>query len=255
MHPLVVISYNNHAYVNRTIVQAKLYGLRPIVVDNASIYEKTRTYLKSLRRDADVIQLDDNYGSRCWTRPELLARLPSRFFVTDPDLEWNPRLPKDFPAKLDALCTELGARKVGFALDISDISQMFQDADYFKGQTIQGWESQFWAAPVQHAAYELYEAHIDTTFHLFDKTTDDRALAYRVAGDFTAKHSPWYRSTTISAHDLIHMYVSTKTSTTAKLVLREMLRQKTLKPALKACERDCSKSITQTVSEIKARVQ
>lgn len=254
MHPLVVVSYNNHAYVSGTIAQAKSFGLRPIVFDNASTYEKTRAYLKGLRRDVEVIQLAENFGSRCWIRPELLDRLPQRFFVTDPDLEWNRRLPPDFPAKLDALCTELGARKIGFALDISDFSEMFQDGDYFKGQSIHGWESQFWASRVEHPAYELYDAAVDTTFHLFDKS-HEQGLAFRIAGNFTAKHLPWYRSTAISSHDSIHMYVSTKTSTTAKLVLREMLRQNKLTGALKACERDCSKPITQSVSEIKARVQ
>lgn len=222
VHPLVVISYNNHFYVKNTIVQAERFGLRTIVVDNASPFEETRSFLKEIEKNVEVIRRSDNYGSVCWELPEIYDRLPKRFFLTDPDLQWNPQLPRDFSKTLDDLCTQYSARKVGFALDLSDKELMFQDADYYGGKTIWNWEAPFWSGRIPHASLELYGAIIDTTFHLFDKT-NTYGSQIRVAGDFTAKHLPWYRDTQVPAHDLVHMYGPH--STISKFVFREMARQ------------------------------
>src|SRR5512143_471081 len=142
MHPLVIISFNNHAYVASTLVQAQKFGLVPIVIDNASAYETTRGFLASIERSVEVLRLADNVGFTCWSRPEIYDRLPARFFLTDPDLQWNAQLPSDFPLTLDELCSRHGARKVGFALDLSDRERMFQDADYHEGRSISSWEDQ-----------------------------------------------------------------------------------------------------------------
>jgi hypothetical protein len=225
MHPLVVICHNNHFYVRNTLAQAKKFSVRGIVLDNASSYEETRLSLKEIETEVEVIRLLDNVGSVCWQMPQVYDALPTRFFLTDPDLQWNPQLPTNFPKILDELCTQHGARKVGFALDVSDRDLMFQDPDYFQNRSIWDWESQFWSNRVPHDTQELYAAVIDTTFHLFDKRGDDIQL--RVAGNFTAKHLPWYRDTTIPPHDLIHMYMrqGAPYSTIGKLVFREMTRK------------------------------
>jgi hypothetical protein len=226
MHPLAVISHNNHFYVRNTIEQATKYGMRTIVVDNASSYEDTCVFLKEIEADIEVIRLPDNLGSECWRRLEIYEALPTRFFLTDPDLQWNPQIPTDFPRILDELCTQHTARKIGFALDLSDRDLMFQDGDYYEGKTIWDWETPFWTRRVPHATWELYAAVIDTTFHLFDKA-GSHDVQLRVAGDFTAKHLPWYRDTSIPPHDLVHMYMrhGAPYSTTARLVLREMARK------------------------------
>jgi hypothetical protein len=224
MHPLAIISHNNHYFVRNTIGQAAKYGLRSIVVDNASSYEDTRVFLKEIEADVEVINLPDNHGFNCWRCSEVYEALPTRFFLTDPDLQWNLQLPTEFPQILDELCTQYGAHKIGFALDLSDRDLMFQDGDYYHGKTIWDWEAQFWTNRVPHATWELYAALIDTTFHLFDKAGSHN-VELRAAGDFTAKHIPWYRDTSIPPHDLVHMYHNAPGSTIARLVLREMARK------------------------------
>lgn len=239
--PLVLICHNNHFYVDNTISQARRFGLRVIVLDNASSYAATRSYLKRIKEEVEVIRLAENLGHTCWAQPPTYDALPARFFLSDPDLQWNPRLPPDFAAILEGLCAELDAGQVGFALDLSDGPAMFQDADYFRGHSILGWEAQFWTTRLPHPAYELYAAPIDTTFHLVDKERRGRR-GVRVAGDFTAKHLPWYRGTAIPPHDLLHMYVTSHGSTTAKIVLREMARLRVLKDAIDECKHECRDS-------------
>jgi hypothetical protein len=60
--------------------------------------------------------------------------------------------------------------------------------------TICEWEKQFWENRIEDAEYELYNADIDTTFCLINKNNilNGNDLKIRVAGDFTAKHIPWY---------------------------------------------------------------
>lgn len=236
--PLVTICHNNHHYVENTISQATKFGLRTIVVDNASTYAATRIYLRRAQNVADVIYLAENLGHLCWSTPAVYDALPERFFISDPDLQWNPSLPPDFPAILDALCSELGASQIGFALDLSDWTEMHQDADYFQGQSIRAWEEQFWRSRLQHPLYELYSAPIDTTFHLFDKANRGGSRV-RVAGVFTARHLPWYRDTPIDLHDLLHMYAVSRGSTTSRLALRQIALKHDLRAVLEECKQKC----------------
>lgn len=240
MHPLVVISYNNHRYVSVTIQQAKRFGLHTLVVDNASPYDATRDFLASVTNDPNVelLRLEGNFGHTCWQRPEVYDRLPERFFLTDPDLQWNDRLPSSFAGILDDLSTQFGATRIGFALDISDADAMLQDRDYFSGspgKTIVECEQGFWDKPIAHPTYRMYDANIDTTFHLFDKS-ERSGRNIRIGGEFTAKHLPWYRETSIPTHDLIHMYSNAPSSTIAKLVLRELARKKAVWERCDVCK-------------------
>jgi hypothetical protein len=254
MHPLVVISYNNHVYLENTLSQARRFGLSALVVDNASDYKPTRTFLGSLNTDVEVIRLPNNFGYTSWTRPEIYDRLPDRFFLTDPDLQWNAALPADFARQLDEISLAYSAQRVGFALDLSDHTDMFQDADYHNGQSIHTWERPFWNRRLTSSTHEMYDAPIDTTFQLFDKTKP-HGVQIRVAGNFTAKHLPWYRQSPICPHDRMHMYISSRTSTTAKLVLREMVATGDLKIALDECQRSCSTPITESIQNIQRRVR
>ena len=248
MHPLVVICYNNHDYLDATLVQARRFGLRAIVVDNASDFEQTRAYLAMIGGDTELIQLSSNIGYTCWSRPEVYDCLPNRFFLSDPDLQWNPALPVDFPTQLDQLASAHAARKVGFALDLSDHVDMFSDVDYHQGRSIHDWERQFWSRRINSSSHEMYDAPIDTTFQLFDKT-NVHGPHIRVAGSFTAKHLPWYRESALSPHARLHMYVTSHMSTTAKLVLREMTRVGVLTTAFEECRRSCVSPIPESAIE------
>lgn len=236
--PLVTICYNNHRYVDNTVTQAANFGIRTLIVDNASDYADTRTYLEAVKKRAEVIFLPTNAGHTCWTVPSVYNRLPDRFFLSDPDLQWNPDLPADFPVIFDGLRSELGAGKIGFALELSDGAEMFQDPDYVVGTSILAWEAQFWTSRVTHPSYEIYNAPIDTTFHMYDKrNTGGRHI--RLGGIFTARHLPWYRETDIPAHDILHMYATSRGSTISKLVLRELARKGLVQDALDECRRKC----------------
>jgi FkbM family methyltransferase len=93
---------------------------------------------------------------------------------------------------MSELSDKYKAGKVGFALDISDYDEMYQYA-YYNGKTIYEWEIAFWENKIYDPKYELYAGSIDTTFALVNKEFTEPHFNVRVAGDFVAKHLPWYK--------------------------------------------------------------
>jgi hypothetical protein len=121
--------------------------------------------------------------------------LPDRFIITDPDLQFNKKMPNNFIDIIIQISDRYHSEKVGFALDISDPEEMFpypfSDFGYDGLPTI--WESQkqYWINRIPDDSYEMYFSVIDTTFCLFNKKYRGGSHI-RVAGDFTMKHLPWY---------------------------------------------------------------
>ena len=114
--------------------------------------------------------------------------------MSDPDLELNKNLPDNFVDILYELSNKHKIYKVGFALDISD-HENFLSCETYNGASIHNWEKQFWGNKIEDE-YELYNANIDTTFSLINKKyfNGNHHEAIRIAGNFTAKHLPWYNN-------------------------------------------------------------
>lgn len=225
--PVLIISFNNHDFVANTIAQLRTLGVQDIlVVDNASNWDETQAYLDTLAgQGVRLIRNPENHGHLCWARPEIYDLMPDKFCITDPDLQFNPKLPRNFIEVLCELSDRYQANKVGFALDISDSDEMFQYPDYHPGHTIAEWESQHWKHRLPGEALEIYLAEVDTTFHVFNKNGQKRRQL-RVAGDYTAKHLPWYRSNPlIPTERMTEIYrQATQVSTTARFHMRYHLQ-------------------------------
>ena len=76
--------------------------------------------------------------------------------------------------------------KTGSALLIDDpnIVQEFYDS-----------EKKYWDRRIENDEYELYDSNLDTTFCLINNKYKgvNKCSGIRVAGNFTAKHLPWYK--------------------------------------------------------------
>lgn len=218
--PVLVICYDNHVFVENTVAQLQRLGVQHIIViDNASTRPETRAALDRL--PCRVIRNAENLGHLCWAHPSIFPSLPTKFCITDPDLQFHPQLPRDFMHTLVRLSDRYGAQKVGFALDISDAGQMYSDPDYHEGRSIADWERQFWQHPLvdpKEPGLEIYVASVDTTFHLFNKAGSSRCHL-RLGGVFTARHLPWYRTNEVAdIAEMSAMYRSaSRSSTMAKL--------------------------------------
>lgn len=115
--------------------------------------------------------MDGNYGHSVWMVDAIWQLLPEYFVITDPDLQLNENLPNDFLENMHMLCDYYKVGKVGFALDISDHDQFYQDLYCYHDNipySIYDWESTFWLklADPQVEPFVTYNAAIDTTFFL-----------------------------------------------------------------------------------------
>ena len=194
--PIVVIAYNNLFFVRNFIEQLKKYKNPIIIFDNKSTYQPLLEYYKEVKEELgskiDIRLMDKNYGHAVFSLYE--DTLPSVYILSDPDLELNPRMPENFSEILFDLSNKYQASKICLALDISEKDKFVECKKYESKKTIYDWEKQYWEIPISDLQYELYESPIDfaTTFFLKNKNIPKKRQI-RIAGDFTAKHLPWYK--------------------------------------------------------------
>jgi len=223
--PIIIVCYNNYKYVDNTLSQLlrinKDYYKNVKILNNNSTCLDTIRFLKGV--DVNVIHNSENSGPwiTYYNNTHIYDTLPNKFIVMDPDLKLNEHLPSNFVEILSNICDTYRTSKVGFALDISD-SDKFYKFDYAHGKSIHEWETQFWDNKLDDNNYELYNSIIDTTFCLIDKNnTSIRDYQIRVAGNFTAKHLPWYRENEV--YNVYENYLGSintdgAISTTAKMI-------------------------------------
>ncbi len=237
--PIVIICYNNYRYVENTLSQIlrinKKYYNNIIILNNASTCDDTIRYLKGLRGSSgssggsggsgasiSIINNIGNFGP--WIAADnnnhIYNILPDKFVLTDPDLKLNKNIPSNFIDILATLSDKYKTAKIGLALDITDHDQFYPTTEYMANQSICDWEKQFWKKKIDDPYYELYEADIDTTFCLINKRNSLTGIKIRVAGDFTARHIPWYIDNEI--YNMYDNYVAcintTHISTIARIV-------------------------------------
>ena len=96
--PVVIISYNNHRYVNNTINQ--LVNINPVLLNDIIIMDNNSTDIDSINflitTKCKVVHNAKNKGPWIEKYPDFYNSLPNKFFITDPDLEFNNKLPKNF---------------------------------------------------------------------------------------------------------------------------------------------------------------
>ena len=204
MIPIIIVSYNNHIYVENTINQIKNinpnYLKNIVIMDNSSTEPDTIAYIDNIVKNSyvSVIRNGGNAGpwvTHCQNR-HVYDMMPDKYIITDPDLEFNKDLPTNFIEIIEELSNKYPSKKIGFALKIDDFNKDMFPGDYTLGKNIYEWECQFWTSKIHDPDYELFYADIDTTFSLYSKHHTDK-MPIRIAGNFTARHLPWYKTTDI----------------------------------------------------------
>jgi hypothetical protein len=238
--PIIIICYNNYRYVENTISQIlkinKYYNKNIIILNNASTCVDTIKYLKNLK-DVYVIDHIQNFGPWIWldnNRP-IYDILPNKFILTDPDLKFNKNIPSNFIEILANLSDKYKTSKIGFALDISDHEKFYMTTDCMgiSSNTLYINEKKYWDSKINdNNEYELYNAAIDTTFSLINKenVANGSKLDIRVAGNFTAKHIPWYIDNEIyNVYDNYYYNSNTTSISTFSKIIISNINNKYLK--------------------------
>lgn len=222
--PALIPAYNNPSYTENMIRQLNEYGFNNkdiIILDNFSKSPAMQDTLRKLDKlGCRVVRKFTNDGPReYYLNKKLFDWLPELFILTDPDIEFNSSLPKDFVQTLINVSKEYELYKVGFALDIEmdGIESSIKEINFSPQLTMYQWETQFWQdlIDVTGDGHPIYRAAIDTTFCLVNKSFFEyysepmqigRRCA-RIGGDFTAQHYGWYENPPIS-EDEYEYYLS-----------------------------------------------
>jgi hypothetical protein len=195
--PIVIIAWNCLTFIKNFVNQIKKLPNDIIIIDNNSKYPPLHIYYneleKELKNRITIHRLKENYGHEVYLKRKYL--LPKVYILSDPDLQLNPSMPTNISNILYDISNKHNKFKVGLSLDISDSDNFYQENNYYSGKNIKQWESQFWVKKIQDNDYILYDADIDTTFTLinWNHYNNNHFEGIRIAGNFTAKHLPWYK--------------------------------------------------------------
>ena len=222
--PVFLISYNNAVYVQNSVVQLNRFDITPVVIDNNSTDESSKSILSELEKSgkAHVIFAKKNFGHMVGFLNPVFEILPEVFAYSDPDLMFNKKLPKDFLNILADLTKRYKVFKAGFALELID--EEMKDLKikkecgfpriYTKELGIKEWEERFWRMKLEHPQFDVYQADIDTTFAVYKKSNylENFFDGVRVGGDFCAVHLPWYPKLELLSKEQKQIYLKSNKS-------------------------------------------
>lgn len=188
--PIVINSFNRLTYLRRVVDFFAKRNHKLIILDNNSTYEPLLDWYKT--SGIEVLYLKENYGHKAIWVNDFHKKLGEYYVYTDPDI-----LPTEaFPNNWMEYFVELLKKnykddpvKIGCALMYKDIPAHYE---------LRNWvvcaESKFWNEQIDP---NIYRAPVDTTLALYKQTRKlPRARrALRVAGDYIARHLPWYEDT------------------------------------------------------------
>lgn len=166
------------------------YSTNIHIINNNSTYKPLLDYLHLIEGTVTIHWASKNFGH---TAHELAFfqefHKNGKYFLTDPDLTLNKKLPSNFLDIFDQLSEQYQAHKVGFALNITD-PNVSDELTNVPNTSAKQWEAKYWVDRIENPMYELYWADIDTTFCLVNTNYKGKPKI-RVAGDFTCIHRPW----------------------------------------------------------------
>lgn len=223
--PIYIVSYNNGILVRNTVDAVKKFKQPIYVIDNNSDCPDTIKTLNQLElENITIIRYSNNKGPwRILYDEEYSTVRKHPFILTDPDLGLET-LKEDALEILVEVQEKYKARKVGLALDISDIDDLISGhycVHEGVGYNIVNWETRFWQNSIgDEYKNPIYKADIDTTFCLYNFAYESGSL--RVAGELTVKHYPWHKSfiNSLSVGQVVSMFRNPAISTSSKLAWR-----------------------------------
>lgn len=190
----VVINNRNRLTTTKNMVD-KLLSLSEDteihILDNESTYPPLLDWYQIIRNDKKkyptvfVVPMA-NHGHLALWSSGFYKYLPEYFIYTDSDIVLNDNFPAYYDVFMRALIKLSGIDKIGLALSISDLPDHYT----FKQQVIRN-ESRWWLVPIEKNI-NIFLADTDTTFAMYRNTGDNMYKSLRIAGEFTAKHAPWY---------------------------------------------------------------
>ena len=232
--PIVVICWNDLTYIKNMVEQLKQFDHQIILLDNHSTFEPLFKYYKEIKKELgskiEIRLLKRNYGNTVYLR--LKHSLPKVYILTDPDLELNKNMPKNFAEIFLELSEKYKVYKVGSIIEKIKKDDLIDCPEY-------GFN---WTRPkvvIKNDNYKLYDDWVDTIFCLVNTNYQKNHLnlkhdymnstkpAIRIGGEFSVKHLPWYKNSLskIQKDELYEYVKNAKSSTLVRKCIAPRLKR------------------------------
>lgn len=187
--PIVLNNRNRFTYLKGMVEWLTSRGYKNIyILDNDSTYAPLLDYYKHV--PAKVIYLGKNVGYKALWECELFEKLKNGYYVySDSDLLPVTECPPDLIYRLYLVLNKYPIEKCGPALKIDDLPD-----HYGNKAAVLAMEKNYWIKAVEP---NVFDAPVDTTFALYKplaRGNAEECNAYRVGGDLTFRHLPWYEN-------------------------------------------------------------
>jgi hypothetical protein len=151
------------------------------ILDNSSTYPPLLEYYSQC--PYTVERLNSNLGQLAIYNSNYINKFHGWVAYSDSDIELNPDSPRGFVEEMIKIAEKYNKVKVGLALRIDDLP------DNYHTKRFKQWEHPHWTKEVEK---DVYEAFVDTTFSIIKVGQPFQYQAFRMAGNLTARHMPWY---------------------------------------------------------------
>jgi hypothetical protein len=180
--PIILNNFNRLSTTKRLADDLSKLGYTNIhIIDNDSTYPPLLEWYKYC--PYTIKRLGANLGQLAIYNSGYINEFQGWVAYSDSDIELNLHTPKGFVEKLTEVAEKYNMLKAGLALRIDDLPTTRY------GLYVKREEEKFWREEV---ACHIYRAYIDTTFSVIKVGQPFQYEALRIAGDYTAKHIPWY---------------------------------------------------------------
>ena len=191
MIPVYINTFNRLTTTRNLVEQLKrVPDAQPVIVDNDSKYEPLLDWYAT--NPCDIVRLRENLGHHApWLSGVISNDDAQRYVVTDCDIDIEG-VPVDVLSVLQSAFEWRLHKPVksGLALRLDDLPPWQTE--------VKTWEARFWTRRVSHD-WRFYHGEIDTTFAMYESSTPfemamsvPKAKAVRLAGEYQARHMPWY---------------------------------------------------------------
>lgn len=217
--PVIICSYNRYHFLKKLVLQLNKLKIKPIIIDNNSKQKKLLNFFKNkkYRKNFYLLKLNKNYGHNVIYKNFIFKKLPRYFAYTDPDIEINKNIKKNFLETLKEYSEKYRIQKVGFDIcnkNLKNISIRIGGRNK-KNEFIEKIVSLKKYMKKNKELIEknpnVYRSNIDTTFALYNKKfiKKNKIEAISIGDDFTCKHLPWEKNYNLPKKEHIE-YMNTK---------------------------------------------
>jgi len=208
--PIIINNFNRLSTTKKLADDLSKLGYTNIhILDNNSTYPPLLEWYNEC--PYIVERLKSNLGQLSIYNSGYINKFSGWVAYSDSDIELNPYTPKGVIETMVKIAEKYELLKVGLALRIDDLPATRY------GLYVKREEQKFWN---QEVACEIYKAHVDTTFSVIQVGQPFTYEAYRIAGNFTARHIPWYLDyENLSEEDIYYIeHCSSEFSTTKRFI-------------------------------------